>query len=248
MLRLLNSFSILLVLRDKVANDWPSLCQAFGRDPDSLSTDTLTLVLHESLRKLRDFELVDFEDDAQAVGRIRGEIRITEHWTRLHKALGGQSLKDLARLDRDLSMVVTPRFRPPKAPRVARDLFVAMPFKEPHESIWANHIKPVAESLGLTAAPASDIFSAQAVMLDVWNAICASRAMIADCTGRNPNVFYEIGLAHVVGVPVVLVTQDKDDVPFDVADLRFIEYEYTPPGMKRFENQLRETLDGLDLS
>ena len=66
--------------------------------------------------------------------------------------------------------------------------------------------------------------------------------MIADCTGRDPNVFYEIGVAHTVGKPVVLITQSADDVPFDLRAIRFIEYQYTPPGMRVFEERLKITL------
>jgi hypothetical protein len=79
-------------------------------------------------------------------------------------------------------------------------------------------------------------------MEDIWDAINAARAIIADCTGRNPNVFYEIGLAHAVGKPVVLITQKGEDVPFDLKAIRYIEYEYSPRGMKTFEDSLTKTL------
>jgi hypothetical protein len=41
-------------------------------------------------------------------------------------------------------------------------------------------------------------------MWDVWNSIYSSSIIIADCTGRNPNVFYELGIAHTLGKPVIL--------------------------------------------
>jgi len=66
--------------------------------------------------------------------------------------------------------------------------------------------------------------------------------VIADCTGRNPNVFYEIGLAHASGKPVILITQNSDDVPFDIRHLRYIQYDYTPRGMRVFEKRLVDTL------
>ncbi len=68
------------------------------------------------------------------------------------------------------------------------------------------------------------------------------RAIVAGCTGRNPNIFYEIGIAHTVGVPVVLFTKASDDVPFDVMHLRRIDYDYTPRGTRAFEAALEETL------
>ena len=79
-------------------------------------------------------------------------------------------------------------------------------------------------------------------MADVWTAVYRCRAVIADCTTRDPNVFYEIGMAHKVGKPVILITQDESDVPFDLRHLRYIKYAYTPPGMDAFEANLRLTL------
>jgi hypothetical protein len=100
----------------------------------------------------------------------------------------------------------------------------------------------VATELGLSIRRADDLFTAHSLMSDVWEGICGARALIADCTGRNPNVFYEIGLAHVVGKPLVLITQKSEDVPFDIAQFRYIQYDYTPPAMRVFEQRLRDTL------
>jgi hypothetical protein len=56
--------------------------------------------------------------------------------------------------------------------------------------------------------------------------ILESDAIIADITGGNPNVFYEIGLAHAYGKPVIFLTQDDPkDAPVDVRRFEFIRYE-----------------------
>ena len=47
----------------------------------------------------------------------------------------------------------------------------------------------------------------------------------ADLSGKNPNVFYELGLAHAIGKPVVMVAATIDDVPFDLRGLRTILYD-----------------------
>lgn len=69
-----------------------------------------------------------------------------------------------------------------------------------------------------------------------------ARIVIADLTGKNPNVFYEVGVAHTVGENVILITQRIEDVPFDLRHLRHIQYEYTPRGMIVFEQRLKATI------
>ncbi len=69
--------------------------------------------------------------------------------------------------------------------------------------------------------------------------------MIADLTGQNANVFYELGLAHAISKDVVLVTQSMEFVPFDLKSIRCIVYQYTPSGMKNFEKKLADTIDSI---
>jgi hypothetical protein len=48
--------------------------------------------------------------------------------------------------------------------------------------------------------------------------------VICDCSGKNPNVFYEAGIAHAVGKEAILIAQSEDGVPFDLRHLRYIRY------------------------
>ena len=77
-------------------------------------------------------------------------------------------------------------------------------------------------------------------MRDIWSAIHAARVVVADCTGRNPNVFYEIGLAHAIGRQTILIAQSLRDVPFDLRSLRVIIYDRKD--MRTFEKTLLETI------
>jgi hypothetical protein len=117
-----------------------------------------------------------------------------------------------------------------------------MPFTPELRPVYEDHIKAVASRLSLSISRADDFFTAGAVMSDVWNAINASRVIVADCTGRNPNVFYEIGIAHTLGKPVILIGQDVGDIPFDVKHLRAIIYDFRPRGMQEFEAALGSTI------
>jgi len=90
-----------------------------------------------------------------------------------------------------------------------------------------------------------DIFSNREIIEDVWEYINRSRIVIAEVTGKNPNVYYELGITHTVGKDVILLTQSMDDVPFDVRHLRVIVYEYTPRGAKELEVKLAQTIKTL---
>jgi len=56
--------------------------------------------------------------------------------------------------------------------------------------------------------------------------IASADIVIADCTGNNPNVLYELGLAHALGKETILITQDSmDGVPSDIKLFEFIKYD-----------------------
>lgn len=122
------------------------------------------------------------------------------------------------------------------------DLFVLMPFTLNLKPVYDNHIKKVAKAQNLSIARADDFFSQNSIVFEVWSAITQASILIADCTGKNPNVFYEIGIAHALGKPVILITQNQDDVPFDLRHIRYIYYDYTPSGIITFENSLATTI------
>ena len=72
-----------------------------------------------------------------------------------------------------------------------------------------------------------DIFGLNVVMDDVRAAIATADLVIAYLSGQNPNVFYEVGIAHTLGKPVLLLSQAIEDVPFDLRHRRVLPYEYT---------------------
>ncbi len=153
------------------------------------------------------------------------------------------SLTELSATDPEDRMIITPALRRVASTRYQSQQLVLMPFAEELRPLYADHMKVVAERLKLTIARADDFFTTEHIVEEIWSAIALSEIVIADCTGRNPNVFYEIGLAHAIGVPVILITRSSDDVPFDLRQRRYIHYEFTPPGMKAFEEALKKTIE-----
>jgi hypothetical protein len=224
-------------------SDLPALCAALGIEARDPKSSTIVYDLCVQLREMRALGLITFSMSANAPTQIKGAIGITEQWTRIQTALGKPALEDIARVSSYArGMALEPVFGAPKKPKQTADLFVLMPFAAGLKPIYDSHLKKVAKKLKLSIRRGDDIFSAHPVMEDIWADIHASRLMIADCTGRNANVFYEIGIAHTVGKPVILITQSKDDIPFDVKHVRFIEYVYSPPGMIAFGKNLERTI------
>src|SRR5437870_8522587 len=61
--------------------------------------------------------------------------------------------------------------------------------------------------------------------MPLWQYIKDARCVVADLSGKNPNVFYELGLAHAVGKPTLILSQSVEDVPFDLQHMRIIRYD-----------------------
>jgi len=75
--------------------------------------------------------------------------------------------------------------------------------------------------------------------------IRAADVIIADCTGRNPNVFYELGIAHAHDKKVILISQGRhEDVPSDIKHYEFIFYQLDrhEEFLSRLDNALRNAL------
>lgn len=95
-------------------------------------------------------------------------------------------------------------------------IFVLMPFIEEFEDIYKFGIKGAAEDAGTYAERVDEQLFTEGILERIFNQICKADVIVADMTGRNPNVFYEVGYAHALGKIVLLLTQNADDIPFDL--------------------------------
>jgi hypothetical protein len=120
--------------------------------------------------------------------------------------------------------------------------FVLMPFRE----IWSEEIyksiRSIIESLGFQCLRADNL-NGPIIIEDIWTKINQAGFIIADVTGKNPNVMYEVGIAHTVGRPTILLTQEIKEIPFDFTHLRHIEYKNSMSGTGEFKKKLREAID-----
>ena len=132
--------------------------------------------------------------------------------------------------------------------------FVLMPFaasfNEVYETIRESLENP---EMNIKCKRADDILGGGHIMETVLREISESEMVIVDLTGRNPNVFYELGIAHMLKDPrkVILLTQDIESMPFDLTQFRSIVYVQSIAGAKQLtadlQNTIREVVDYIKL-
>jgi hypothetical protein len=233
--------AILLILRNGLANDWSNLCKIVCIDPSEMHTAQNDLA--HRLRNLRAEGFIEYKDTTPAWGSppIEGLISVTGLWGRIQEALG-VGLSSIADLKPVGYLLTNPFFGSPKEIDKDLDVFVLMPFSSEMQPVYEDHITNVCSRLNLSVARADDFFSASVIISHIWNSINAAKVIVADCTGLNPNVFYELGISHTLGKPTILITQNRTEAPFDVRHVYRIIYDFTPRGMKDFEQRLEESL------
>lgn len=127
--------------------------------------------------------------------------------------------------------------------------FVMQPFAEPYGRYYGLIFKPAIEQSGLIPVRAdTDMFGTGKIMDQVWRGITSAKVLVAELTSRNANVFYELGLAHALKKPVVLVSSNQEDVPFDLKHIRVILYDTSDPfwGQKlidKIADNIRSAID-----
>jgi hypothetical protein len=105
--------------------------------------------------------------------------------------------------------------------------FVIMPLAPELDVVYRTLIRPAAEQFGLEVLRANDILQPGAFTEQIRAAIQQARLCIADLSDRNPNVQYEVGIAHSLGKPMVLLSKRIEDIPFDLRSTQVIVYDLT---------------------
>jgi hypothetical protein len=173
------------------------------------------------------------------LGITSGQLQRT-HW----------AVKD-ADLFRTLLRYVQPTRSRPKVfsindPEITEEVLVAvmMPFDGTFSTVY-EAIQGAAGDAGMRSRRADEIWENPAIIQDIVNLIDRAKVVVCDCTGRNPNVFYEIGIAHALGREVVLLTQSEHDIPFDLRHLRHIRYLNNGEGLGELRSRLASRLSDL---
>ena len=116
---------------------------------------------------------------------------------------------------------------------------VMMPFDRDFDAVY--------EAIQRACAPwktlrVDEVYGPRKIINDIFSAIERSRLVVCDLSERNPNVLYEVGLAHARNRDVVMLTQSAEDVPFDLRHIRFIRYLNNEQGLASLTKSLRSTV------
>jgi hypothetical protein len=196
------------------------------QSPDDLATRTISA--------LRNFQAAT----SRLPSRGSGELEACRNEVEQHKRL----IEDLSIRLKNV-VPAQPIWRGRKFETDELLCFALLPFQEVFFEVYETAVAPAATSLGLRSLHAGEIFGNREVVEDIWDSICRSRLVIVDVTGRNPNVFYELGMCHTLGKESIIITQNKDDVPFDIRHRRYIEY--SPDKLVKLKAVLGRTMQAI---
>jgi hypothetical protein len=102
--------------------------------------------------------------------------------------------------------------------------FVLMPFDQSFSDTYQLAIKPACEAAGAYAERVDEQNFQGSILERIYNQISKADLVVADMTGKNANVFYEVGYAHALGKSTILLTKDAADIPFDLKHFPHIVY------------------------
>ena len=123
--------------------------------------------------------------------------------------------------------------------------FVVMQFGSPYDQLYSEVITAVCTEFELDAVRADDSFGPGLIIADIVHDIQESKLVIAEISPSNPNVYYEVGYAHAINKPTILVAKKGTTLPFDLAAFRTLFYEDSIAGKSRFEEGLRKHVSAI---
>lgn len=132
-------------------------------------------------------------------------------------------------------------FRVPAGQLEADLVSVMLPFRRDFNPVF-DALRKAGEELGMRVLSANDVWNESEIIQDVFSLIYRSKVVICDFSGRNPNVFYEAGIAHTLGRPVIPIVQQEADIPFDLQHHRYIKYLNNAEGRQALLQELTPRL------
>ena len=124
--------------------------------------------------------------------------------------------------------------------------FVVMQFTDEYTALFREVIDPVCTDFGYEVIRGDNVYTNGLIIEDITRSIRECSIVIADITPNNANVYYELGFAHGIGKPAILLSdRNREKLPFDISGFRLLFYDNTIGGKKHVEEALRKHLDAI---
>ena len=124
-------------------------------------------------------------------------------------------------------------------------VFVLMQFSDPYHDLYRDVITSVSKEYNLRAYHAGEVFGPGVILNDIVKGIVDAKIVIAEVTERNPNVYYELGYAHALRKPTILIAERGKPPPFDISGYRHLFYDNSIGGKSRIESDLRKHIEAI---
>ena len=125
--------------------------------------------------------------------------------------------------------------------------FLVMPFAKAFDRVFSCIKIALEGDLGIACVRTDELLGGGDIIQDILRSLATSELIIVDVTGRKPNVFYELGIAHMCKPveKVILLSQEIDAIPFDLRGFRHIVYDPTAAGLTKMSKELRDAVDAV---
>lgn len=203
-----------------IVKNHPRLLRSLSWDDDDYPANVMSVLVDlisrdpASLGRIEEYVRSHFEPEAETVSSVEASRRIYFTPSVFQAPSGGL----------DASLVA-----------------VMMPFDPGLKPVF-EAIKSAAVERKLKCQRVDDIWVDSTVIQDIFSLIFQSYIVVCDFTGRNPNVFYECGIAHTLGKHVIPIAQHETDIPFDLRHHRYLRYLNNSEGLELLRKGLSERL------
>lgn len=228
------------IVRDFNESNWKEL---------GALTDTLDEVeSHPRLLRSLSWQDPDYDGHAltflrKMIGQDNQNLKLVKEYVAKHCSDVGEDIS--SEVSDGRKILFAPSIFSIPSESVDKDLVsVMMPFKSELRDVYKT-IREAANEAGYKCTRVDDIWENSTVIQDVFSLIFRSQIVVCDFTGKNPNVFYEAGIAHTLGKHVIPITQSDDDIPFDLQHHRYAKYLNNGEGLEKLKQELVSRLNTL---
>ncbi len=236
----------LAVLKDAIVaegmdnNDWSELARVLG-DKGNVVTQ------HPRLLRSNYFGDPDYPDCVHEVlftiiSDSPAAFERLEDYLSSVKGVSMEGLPVEMRHDPTAGFLACPKvFSVPDAEPASDTCAIMMPFDDEFVPV-RSVIKEACDAVALRPVVADEVWESPSIVQDVFAMIYNARVVVTDFSGLNPNVMYEMGLAHAMGRDVVPIAQHMEKLPFDIAHYRTIVYRNDREGLVELRRKLEQAL------